>query len=81
MVTAILEITQDALHVIAARGQTYYSILIKERSGDQKKLFQTTGKLMHTKNENKLPSHASLKELTNRFAECLMTTSQKLGVT
>ncbi len=47
----------------------YYSNLIQESFGYQKKCFQISGKLMHTKTENKLQSHISLKELTNRFAE------------
>ncbi len=57
------------IHImIPVAKRNYYSNLIQESSGDQKKLFQISGKFMHTKTENKLPSHASVKELTKRFA-------------
>ncbi len=55
--------------MIPVTKRNYYSNLIQEGSGYQKKYFQILGKLIQTKTENKLHSHASLNELTNRFAE------------
>ncbi len=47
----------------------YYNNIIKENSGDQKVLYKTVNKLLHRKAETPLPSHTSLEELAERFAD------------
>jgi hypothetical protein len=49
--------------------RVYYNDIFKEKEADQKKVFETANKLLHKKNELILPSHTSLEELSNRFAD------------
>ena len=51
----------------------YFNSKIKEASGDQKSLFKVMNKLFHNHNEPILPSHDSLDELANRFADVFIT--------
>ena len=47
----------------------YYNKVIEENSGNQKRLFQIVRKLLHMKSETQYPSHSSLQNLANAFAD------------
>jgi len=55
--------------LIVLSKQTYYTNEILSHSGDQKALFGVLNKLTHKKQDIKLPSHDSLSELAEQFAE------------
>ena len=48
---------------------THYNEQIITNSSDQKALYQVVDKLMHRKSEPMLPSHDSLEDLANKFAD------------
>ncbi len=47
----------------------YYSTRIANMAGDQRALFRETAKLLNCNTLQKLPSHSSLDDLTNKFAD------------
>ncbi len=49
--------------------KVYYNNIIEENCENPTKLFGTLGNLLHRKSEQKLPSHTSVDELTNRFVD------------
>ena len=55
--------------LLLSSKQTYYTNEIMSNAGDQKSLFGVLNKLMHRRQEQPLPSHESLTDLANRFAD------------
>ena len=53
--------------------KTFYNDKIDSCDGDQKELFKIIDKIMHNYEEPKLPSHNSLDELVNKFADFFVT--------
>jgi hypothetical protein len=51
----------------------FYSRKIEESNGDQKSLYKITNKLLHREKECSLPSHDSLDELGEKFANFVLT--------
>ncbi len=49
--------------------QTFYINKIESHTGDQKALSKVFNNLLHQTNEQQLPAHDDLGELTNRFGD------------
>lgn len=59
--------------LLVTTRQRFYSDKIQNNAGDQKALFTVINKLLHRVDENQLPAHDHLSELTNRFADFFVT--------
>ena len=53
--------------------KTFYNDKIDSCAGDQKELFKIIDKIMHNYEEPQLPSHNSLDEFSNKFADFFVT--------
>ena len=53
--------------------KTFYNDKIDSCAGDQKELFTIINKILHNYEEPQLPSHNSLDELVNKFADSFVT--------
>ena len=53
--------------------KTFYNDRIDSCDGDQKELFKIIDKIMHNYEEPQLPSHNSLDEFVNKFADFFVT--------
>ena len=63
-----------AVHsLILDSKKNFYNDKIDSCAGDQNKLFKIIDKIMHNYEEPQLPSHNSLDELVNKFADFFVT--------
>ncbi len=58
--------------------QTFYINKIESHTGDQKELFKVFSKLLQQTNEQQLPAHDDLGELTNRFGDFFYNKIEKI---
>ena len=54
--------------MLSESKKSHYQNVIQENEGDQKKLFKVVTNLLHKKEEPKLPSHSSVEDLCEDFA-------------
>ena len=55
------------IDMIKQAKRQYYNSAIKESVSDQKSLFKVVDKLLHRKNDGKIPEHDTLDSLVNKF--------------
>ena len=64
---------QQVNSMLLESKSVYYNSKINEASGNQKELFTILNKVLTVNKEPQLPSHTSLAELTDKFADFLMS--------
>ena len=58
--------------LILKSKETFYNGKIEDCDGDQNLVFKVIDKILHNNDEPQLPSHNSLDELVNKFADYLL---------
>ncbi len=73
-----LEQCKHVTSMLTDSKQAYYENTIQENSKDQKALFKVVDKLLHKNEEPKLPTHTSLHELCESFADFFVNKITKI---